>query len=122
LIRAVLIVLGTLFLALALIGVVVPGLPTTPFVLLAAACYVRSSRRLYARLLAHRVFGKLIRNFQASRAIPRSAKIISVAAMCSMVALAVLFLVEAWWLRLLLIGLGAAGSVVVLRFPTARDE
>ena len=120
--RAVLIVTGTLFLGLAVIGVVIPGLPTTPFVLLAAACYVRSSRRLYAWLLANRVFGKLIRNFQERRSIPRSAKIISVAAMTGMVGASVLFLVEAWWLKLLLIGLGAAGCVVVLHFPTAKDE
>ena len=120
--RAVLIVTGTLFLGLAVIGVVIPGLPTTPFVLLAAACYVRSSRRLYAWLLANRIFGKLIRTFQERRSIPRSAKIISVAAMAGMVGASVLFLVEAWWLKLLLIGLGAAGCVVVLHFPTAKDE
>jgi len=121
LIRVVLVVLGTLFLALALIGVAVPGLPTTPFVLLAAACYIRSSRRLYARLLAHRVFGKLIRDFQAKGAIPRTAKIISITAMASMVSVTVLFLVEALWLRLLIVALGVAGGAVVLSLPTARD-
>jgi hypothetical protein len=120
LLRAVLIAAGTLFLALAAVGVVVPGLPTTPFVLLAAACYLRSSRRLYSWLLAHRVFGRLIKDFQERRAIPRSAKIISVAAMAVMVGVSVLFLVQALWLRLLLIALGAAGCAVVLRFRTTR--
>jgi len=122
LVRIVLVALGTLFLALALIGVVLPGLPTTPFVLLAAACYVRSSRRLYGWLLAHRVFGKLIRDFQEQRAIPRSAKIVSVAAMVGMIGVSVVFLVEALWLRLLLIGLGIVGCTVVLRFPTASSS
>ena len=121
-IRALLIAAGTLFLGLGLLGVAVPGLPTTPFVLLAAACYVRSSRRLYSRLLAHRVFGKLIRDFQADRAISKTAKIVSVAAMACMVTLTVLFLLEALWLRLLIAGLGAVGGAVVLSFPTARGR
>ena len=53
--KGVLIGLGTLFLLLGLVGVVLPGLPTTPFVLLAAACYLRSSRKLYERLLGHQL-------------------------------------------------------------------
>jgi len=118
--RAILIALGTLFLALAAVGVAVPGLPTTPFVLLAAACYLRSSPRLYSKLLAHRVFGRLIRDVQERRAIPLSAKIVSVAAMAVMVGVSAAFLVHALWLRLLLIGLGIAGCVLVLRFKTAR--
>jgi len=119
-IKAVLIGLGTLFLVLGLVGVVLPGLPTTPFVLLAAACYVRSSRRLYERLLKHPVFGKLIRDFRKNRAIPRSAKIASVAAMAVMVGIAVAFLVEALWVRLLLAALGVTGITVVLSLRTSR--
>ena len=119
-IKAILIGLGTLFLLLGLVGVVLPGLPTTPFVLLAAACYVRSSTRLYERLLRHPVFGKLIRDFQKHRAIPRSAKIASVAAMALMVGIAVAFLVEALWVRLLLAALGVTGITVVLSLRTSR--
>ena len=49
---------------LAALGVVLPGLPTTPFLLVAAACFVRSSQRLYDRLLAHPVFGPLVRDYR----------------------------------------------------------
>ncbi|MBN1834380.1 MAG: YbaN family protein [Spirochaetales bacterium] len=121
-IRALLVALGTVFLSLAILGVVLPGLPTTPFVLLAAACYVRSSKRLYERLLHHRVFGKLIRDFQRDRAIPRSAKIASVAAMAGMVTVAVVFVVDALWLRVLLAALGAVGITVVLLFRTSGTK
>jgi len=121
-IRIVLFALGTLFLGLGLLGVVLPGLPTTPFVLLASACYLRSSRRLYAWLLGHRVFGRLIRDFQEQRAIPRAAKIASVTVMTVMVTISAVFLINPLWLKLLVVALGAAGAVVVLVLPTARPR
>jgi uncharacterized membrane protein YbaN (DUF454 family) len=121
-IRIVLLALGTVFLGLGLLGVVLPGLPTTPFVLLAAACYVRSSRRLYAWLVGHKVFGKLIRDFQEQRAIPKAAKIASVATMTVMVTISALFLLKPLWTKLLVAALGAAGALVVLLFPTARPR
>ena len=61
-------------LALGVIGIFVPGLPTTPFVLLAAFAAGRGSRRLHAWLLAHRLFGPMIRDWQASGAVSRKAK------------------------------------------------
>jgi hypothetical protein len=121
-IRIVLFCLGTLFLGLGILGVLLPGLPTTPFVLLAAACYVRSSRRLYAWLIGHRLFGRLVRDFQEKRTIPKTAKIASVTTMTVMVTISALFLLKPLWAKLLVIGLGAAGAVVVLLFPTARPQ
>ena len=61
-------------LALGLVGIFVPGLPTTPFVLLSAFAAARGSRRLHAWLLAHRQFGPMIRDWQASGAVSRRAK------------------------------------------------
>jgi uncharacterized membrane protein YbaN (DUF454 family) len=63
---------------LAAVGVVVPGLPTTPLLLLAAACFARSSPRLHARLLANPVFGPLIREWQETRTVPVRAKVIAI--------------------------------------------
>jgi uncharacterized membrane protein YbaN (DUF454 family) len=60
---------GFLFIGLGAVGVVVPGLPTTPLVLVAAACFTRSSPRMHRWLLANRVFGPLIRNWQEHRSI-----------------------------------------------------
>lgn len=74
--RYLLVVLGLLFVGLGGLGIVLPGLPTTPFLLLAAACFAKSSPRLHAWLLANRVFGELIRNWQENRTIPRRAKVI----------------------------------------------
>lgn len=74
LLRIVLTGLGILCLILAGLGVALPGLPTTPFLLLAAACFARSSPRLHGWLMAHRLFGPLLKNWQESRTIPRRAK------------------------------------------------
>lgn len=63
-----------LSLGLGIVGIVLPGLPTVPFVLLAAYCAARGSRRLHARLLAHRQFGPMIRDWQANGAVSRRSK------------------------------------------------
>ena len=65
---------GVVALTLGLIGLVVPVLPTTPFVQLAAACFARSSQRLHDAMLAHRVAGPIIHEWQTHRAMPRKAK------------------------------------------------
>ena len=67
-------VLAYVSLALGVIGIFVPGLPTTPFVLLSASAAARGSRRLHAWLLAHRQFGPMIRDWQATGAVSRRAK------------------------------------------------
>lgn len=93
-------------LTLGVIGIVLPGLPTTPFVLLAAWAAARSSERLHAWLRAHRVFGPMIRDWQASGAVSRRAKW---AASLTMLACAVVMFATAprLWMA-------ATGSVVML--------
>jgi len=75
--RGVFMVLGTVFLALGVLGAALPILPTTPFVLLAAWCYARGSVRLYRWLLASRMFGPLIRRWEADRSITLRSKIVA---------------------------------------------
>lgn len=92
-------------LGLGLVGIVVPGLPTVPFVLLAAYAAARGSQRLHGRLLAHAQFGPVIRDWQAHGAVSRRAKVLAVT---MMVACAALLFVTAprWWMA-------AAGSAVM---------
>ena len=75
LIRLLWIALGSTFVGIGTIGIFVPGLPTTVFMLLAAACYVRSSDRLYNWLIRNKTFGKYIKDYREGKGMPMRAKI-----------------------------------------------
>jgi len=119
-IKYILILLGSVFLGLGFIGIVVPGLPTTPFLLLAAGCYVRSSDRLYSRLLEHRLFGKYIHNFRETRSIPLRSKIISIIVMWIMIGLSVYIFTEIFYVKIIIVVLGIIGTIVILLISTTR--
>ena len=87
--RLIWIVLGLSAVALGLVGVMLPLLPTTPFMLLAAACFAKSSPRLHDWLLNHRVFGPSIRDWRDYRAISPKAKRMAIAAMAAAFGLSV---------------------------------
>lgn len=98
--------LAYLCLGLGIVGIFLPGLPTTPFVLLAAYAAARGSKRLHAWLLAHRVFGPMIRDWEATGAVSRKAKYwaIGTMALC-----AVIFFLTApkWWMAVIGTGIMA---------------
>jgi uncharacterized membrane protein YbaN (DUF454 family) len=73
--RQLLLAAGTLSLAIGIVGIVVPLLPTTPFLLLAAGCYLRSSQRFYNWLMGNRFFGNYIRNYIEGKGIPVKVKL-----------------------------------------------
>ena len=85
-------VIGIFFVGLAVLGVVLPLLPTTPFLLVAAACFAKSSPRFYQKLLDNRIFGPLIINWRESRTIPKKAKIIALLSIVLAAAYSVCFL------------------------------
>ena len=108
--RALWLATGGLFLGLGLLGVVLPVLPTTPFLLLAAGCFAKSSPRLHGWLVGHPVFGPPIRNWEENGAISRPAKRLAVGSMAAVFALS-LVLGLSWKVLLaqgVLIGIGAA--------------
>ena len=119
-VRGLLWVAGSVSLALGVIGVVLPGLPTTPFVLLAAACYARASPRLHAGLLNHRLTGPLLRDWEAHRSLTRRTKTVAVVSMALMDSLSVWSFRGRLLAQLTLVLLAAVGAWVVLRIPTRR--
>ena len=121
-IRYIMISLGTIFLALGAIGVVVPGLPTTPFLLLAAAFYVRSSERLYSWLLNHKLFGKIVRDFRETRSISIRTKLISTGTMWAMIVLSICLFIDNLAVEITISALGAIGTVVLLLIPTTKSR
>jgi len=112
-IKAILILAGFLCLALGTFGIILPGLPTTPFVLLAAGLFVRSSDRLYGRLLESRIYGRYLRKYMEKKGMSLRVKITSVLLMWSMITLSVL-MVDSSLIRGIIILLGLTGTVVML--------
>jgi uncharacterized membrane protein YbaN (DUF454 family) len=100
--------LGSLALALGTVGIIVPVLPTTPFLLIALFCYLRSSKRLYAWLMHHRLFGSYLYNYVTFRAVPRKTKIGALIFLWAGL-IASILLVDLLYVRLIL---GAVGIVV----------
>jgi uncharacterized membrane protein YbaN (DUF454 family) len=76
--KVLLVTSGTLFLSLGIIGIFIPLLPTTPFLLLAAACYIRGSKKFYNWLIKNRWLGEYIKNYQEGRGVPFNVKIITI--------------------------------------------
>ena len=113
--------LGCLLLALGAVGVVLPGLPTTPFLILAAACFVRSSQRLYDRILAHKTFGPLVRDFREGRGLARRTKWVAISTMWVFVGFALVWgLPEGRTALRWVVGTAAVmGTAYLLHLPTA---
>jgi hypothetical protein len=111
---------GVLALALGLLGVLLPGLPTTPFVLLAGACFAKSSPRMHRWLLNHRYLGRMVRDWEAHRSLPLRVKWVSTTLMLTMVCLSAWQLQGRLPLQALVLGLGLVGAWVVWRIPTRR--
>jgi uncharacterized membrane protein YbaN (DUF454 family) len=117
--KAVLVAAGSLCLALAVLGVFLPLLPTTPFLLPASACYVRSSERLHGWLMGNRMLGPYIRNFKERRGIPLRARVTTVVLLWLPLAYSI-YRLDLLWLELLLLLVGVTWSVLILRMKPAR--
>lgn len=114
-----LLALGTLFLALGAVGALVPVLPTTPFLLLAAACYLSSSRKMYAWLVHHPRFGAHIQNYQRHRAISLQVKLVTLALAWVSVGLTAVFVVQNLPLRIFLFLLLVSKTIFMMKVKTA---
>ena len=113
-------VVGVLAVLLAILGVFLPVLPTTPFLLLASACFARGSDRLHRWLLHHGVFGRYLSDFEAGKGIPLKAKVVATLLMWGSLAYAMLRF-DHWGLQLALLACGAGVSIYMWRFlPTLR--
>ena len=120
-IRLILIILGAIALGLGILGIFLPLLPTTPFLLLAAALWVRTSERLYERLINHRYLGTYIRNFREHRAIPLRAKIYALTLLWGTLLYCIFGLfADKLWVQLLLAGVLIGVSWHILSYHTLR--
>src|SRR5262245_59374217 len=120
LMRALLIVCGTLCVALGTLGIFLPLLPTTVFLLLAAACYARSSERFYRKLIENRYLGAYIRNHREGRGMRRRDKVLTLVMLWGGIGATSIWSVDALWLRLVLAGIAISVTFHVARLPAFR--
>ncbi|MBN2494527.1 MAG: YbaN family protein [Deltaproteobacteria bacterium] len=120
--RGLLVIVGTLCIGLGAVGVVVPILPTTPFLLLAAACFLRSSERLNGWLLGNRVFGEYLRRYRDGEGLPLATKITVIALLWLTLGSSILIMFSAWWLRALLLAVGVGVTIHITRIKTDRRD
>ncbi len=111
---------GFLCLILAVIGIVLPLLPTVPFVLLAAICFTQSSPRFHQWLHQHRYFGPILDDYQAGRGIPRTARNRAIALIWGSMCLSMVIIAKLWAV-LLLAFCGAGVTLYLLHLPL-REE
>ncbi len=121
LVRGLLIAAGAVCVVLGVIGIFLPLLPTTPLMLLAAACFARSSRRFHDWLLANRTFGPLIREWEKHRSIPRRTKLTAIGLMSLTLGVSIVFFVRPTWLQALLAVFGVLLAIWLYRIPS-REE
>ncbi len=112
--------LGVLSVGAGILGIFLPLLPTTPFLLLAAWCFCRSSPRLHEWLLAHPWFGEYLKQYQQHRAIPPHAKVLGLLMLWFSMSYLIAYVIQALWLRLLLVAIAFTVSPYLLRLKTLK--
>lgn len=114
-------IIGIFFVGLAMLGVALPLLPTTPFLLVAAACFAKSSPQMHRRLLANPVFGPLIKNWQTSRSMTKKSKVIAFLTIVLSISFSC-YMLENDLIRILLMSFVLIPAVLLYRLPTAAPE
>ena len=113
-------VAGTFFLALGIVGIILPLLPTTPFFLLAATCYTKSSKRLYNWLISNRWFGNYIKNFKEGKGIPLKVKVLVIFLLWVTIGCSVVFVVHSLLVRIILILIAAGVTIHIVSIRTLK--
>jgi len=118
LVRGILFIAGTFFLVIGVIGIVVRLLPTTPFLVLSAACYSKSSRRYHRWLMNNRLFGDYITNYIEGRGISLRIKSLTLLALWVSILFSAFYVVDMFIVRILLLAIAVGVSVHILTIPT----
>ena len=115
-------ILGFTSLTLGIIGIVVPILPTTPFLLLSSYLFLNSSEKLYNRLRNNKILGQYIKDFQDDKAIPLKVKISSISLLWITISISAIFFVHILWLKLLLFAIAIGVTIHILHYKTKKRE
>ncbi|MCC7041338.1 MAG: YbaN family protein [Burkholderiales bacterium] len=120
-VRWLLIAAGIVATGLGVVGAFLPVLPTTPFLLIAAACFARASPRLDRMLTRSKLFGPTLVEWRTHRSIPWRTKLFAIGLMSAMIALSATFFVPLWWAKALLVAVGLVTGAWLWFIPS-RDR
>ena len=119
--KIALVIIGTISMTLGVLGIFLPLIPTTPFLLLATACYARSSTRFHSWLLTNPVLGEYIRNYTEKRALTRRTKVTAITVLWVAMLATLALVVSSWVLRLIFLGIAVAVTVHLARLGTLSE-
>ena len=120
--KKIYIFLGTLFVVLGVIGMFVPLMPSTVFLLLAAACYARGSQRFYDWLMNHPTLGSTIRHYRDGLGLPLRQKLMTMLLLWSTIGASGYFFVEKGWVKILLVVIASCVSLHLLSLKTYHEK
>jgi uncharacterized membrane protein YbaN (DUF454 family) len=121
--KILMIATGTFLIGVSIVGIFVPVLPTTPFLLLAAALYARSSRRFYNWLINNRILGRYIKNYREGRGIPLKVKIIAISILWITIGYSAIFAMDILWVRILLALIAIGVTIhIASKKPKVKDN
>ena len=121
-IRAILLITGTISLLIGIIGIFIPLLPTTPFLLITAACYARGSDRFYNWLLCNKLFGNYIKNYREGKGVALNIKIISLSLLWTTILFSAVFVVSALLIKIILITIAIAVTIHILTIKSIKKS
>ncbi len=121
--KKVLIIIGFFFVGIGIIGIFLPLLPTTPFFLLAAVCFARSSERFHNWLLNHRLFGRYVKGYQGKERIPAKIKIFTICLLWVTIVFSGIIFFRELYIRVILFFIAIGVSIHILSIrPVERNE
>jgi len=118
--KAIFIVAGTISLGLGAVGIFLPILPTTPFLLLSAACYYKGSERMHRWLLNNKLFGSYIRNYKEGKGISQAGKILTLFLLWITIIFSAFYMVNNYVVQIVLFAIAIAMTIHIITLPTFR--
>ncbi|MBU4293930.1 MAG: YbaN family protein [Actinobacteria bacterium] len=113
--KVLLITTGTFFIGVGIVGIFLPVLPATPFLLISAALYARSSKRFYNWLINNKIFGRYIKNYREGKGIPSKLKIITIALLWITIGCSAIFAIDIFWVRVILVIIAIGVTIHIIR-------
>jgi uncharacterized protein len=121
-VNKILVVLGTFFLLIGIVGIFIPILPTTPFLLLSAACYARGSKKFYNWLINNKWLGEYIKNYHEGRGIPINVKMLTIAFLWITIVFSIIIIVNNYFIQIILLIIAVVVTIHILTIKTIKKK